>query len=320
MLACHQKYKSEKLIPTLVIHHPNPFLPLHLYKNSSTPSAKIPPRTHNTVNHFSSATMRTVLSLTLVGLLAAIGYAAPLCVESNARLQEVFTPVSSHVHHWKPESDDGIVYLPPGRSRKVMDLDAIMQEAIDREMKIDYHHAEYLESLTAELCSRNNLLFCQVEILDTPTIQVIPAEPISRYFVCSTSTCTLTITRSLIVSTTHSGGDGLVGASSKPFAVGVSFTVSAGYGFSSTSEAPITLTYSTELVPGDSGYVGMVAAQISAKVRISAYNCPNSNMEESAKCWNDYSQNGPNFYQTGHHEAVVLRNGTPRNCVAFVHA
>ncbi|KAF9297703.1 hypothetical protein BGZ74_009681 [Mortierella antarctica] len=223
--------------------------------------------------------MHKALSLTLIGLLAAIGSAAPVCVVSDARDQVVFS-------HDGPEDvlrpkDGGIVYLPPRRSRSV-DLDARMRDLIAREMTIEYNGSEYEQGLADDLCLGRRL-----------------GE---------------TLEETVTVSTTHSVEIGMsIEVSSKPFGMGVAFTTSVGYGFSSTSETSTALNYGFELEKGDSGYIGMVNAQISSRVRFRSCKCYDQ------ACVNQCRNGQWQSDQTLHHQKVIMKNGTPRGYVAFVY-
>ncbi|KAF9214473.1 hypothetical protein BGZ59_003614 [Podila verticillata] len=57
--------------------------------------------------------------------------------------------------------------------------------------------------------------------------------------------------------------------SAKPFGIDMDFTTTVGYSYSQTSEESTTLKYDFDLVRSDPGYIVMVNAQVSARVRYS---------------------------------------------------
>ncbi|KAF9327687.1 hypothetical protein BG006_009038 [Podila minutissima] len=137
---------------------------------------------------------------------------------------------------------------------------------------------------------------------------------VSRDIICTTPSCSISLEETVTVSTTHSVEIGMsVEVSSKPFGMGVAFTTSVGYGFSSTSETSTALNYGFELEKGDSGYIGMVNAQISSRVRFRSCTCYDEACSE--RCRNGQWQSD----QTLHHQKVIMKNGTPRGYVAFIY-
>lgn len=263
--------------------------------------------------------MRKVLSLiAVVSLFASLASAAPTCFDSDARQQEVFTHAGRREPPTKPRDDGGIIYIPPSRSRKQFNLDDMMQQLIQTEMVTTYSQADYIESLKAKVCgedeSGNFIAQCQLEILSNPVIRVIPTKAISKDILCSTATCTIGLEESVSVSTTHSAEVSMsITAGAKPFGIGMEFTVTAGYGFSKTAEESTTLVYNFDLVRGDTGYIGIVNAEVSAQVRYSGCRCNNF------LCAIQCASSGPTMTETGHHEAVILKSGIPRGYVAFVY-
>ncbi|KAG0012120.1 hypothetical protein BGZ81_001750 [Podila clonocystis] len=258
--------------------------------------------------------MRTVLTFVLPGLFAAIGSAAPACFGSEAPRQDFFSTHVDHLHHSQPYEAGGIIYLPPTRNPPSNeDLDTKMKNLIEKEMGIMVNAQDYSRELMAKVCSGYNA--CMLDVLSMPTIQVIPTKQISKDIICNTATCSVALEESVTVSTTHSVEVGVsMEAGFKPFGVGVTFTASVGYGFSKTKETSTSLTYTFNLDKGDSGYIGMVNAQISAKVRVTACKCQDGDGDCLNKC-----KSSPHFTQTGHHEVVVEKDGVPRAFVAFVH-
>ncbi|KAF8953617.1 hypothetical protein BGZ52_006840 [Haplosporangium bisporale] len=262
--------------------------------------------------------MRKALSLiTVVGLLASLASAAPTCFDSDARNQEVFTHAGHREPPTKPRDDGGIIYLPPTRSRKNVDLNAMMQEVIQKEMTTTYNQPMYLESLKAKVCGEdekgNFIAHCQIQILSRPVIRVIPTRQISDDIICTTATCTIGFAKSVSVSTTHSAEVSLsITAGAKPFGIGMEFTTTVGYGYSNTAEESTTLSYNFDLVRGEAGYIGMANAEVSADVRVSGCRC------NSFICSIQCSSSGPTMTDTGHHQAVILKNGIPRGFVSFI--
>ncbi|KAK5820641.1 hypothetical protein F5H01DRAFT_378034 [Linnemannia elongata] len=263
--------------------------------------------------------MRKALSLiAVVGLLASLASAAPTCFDSDARQQQVFTHAGRREPLTKPHDDGGIIFIPPSRSRKNFDLDDMMEKLIQTEMQTTYSHADYMASLKAQVCGKNEsgtfIAQCQLEILSRPDIRVIPTKSISKDILCSTATCSIALEETVSISTTHSVEVSLaITAGAKPFGIGMEFTVTTSYGFSNTAEQSTALSYSFDLVRGDTGYIGIVNAQVSAQVRVSGCRCDNFLCE--IQC----SSSGPTMTETGHHEAVILQNGKPRGYVSFVY-
>ncbi|KAF8931732.1 hypothetical protein BGZ52_011875 [Haplosporangium bisporale] len=257
--------------------------------------------------------------ITVIGLLVSLASAAPTCFDSGARKQEVLTHAGHRELPTEPRDDGGIIYLPPTRSRNNFDLNARMQELIHKEMTTTYRQPEYLESLKDKVCgvdaSGNFIYLCQIEILSRPVIRVIPTKPVSKEILCSTLTCMIGLEESVSVSTTHSVEVSMsITAGAKPFGIGMEFTSTAGYGYSNTAEESTTLVYNFDLVRGDTGYIGIVNAEVSANVRVSGCRC---NIGFSALCKTlCYS---PTLIETGHHEAVILQNNKPRGYVSFVY-
>ncbi|KAG0328461.1 hypothetical protein BG000_000478 [Podila horticola] len=251
--------------------------------------------------------MRYVYSLALVVFLAAVG-STPLCHHSKANHQDVF---SHRLHHSELEDDGPIVYLPPGDG--AVDLDSMMHDLIAEEMTITYDEAEYVKSLLEKLCSFHQGMFeCILEVLEPPTIQVIPTKQVSKDIVCTTATCGIELDESVSVSTTNSLEVSLtIEVGGEPFGVGVKFSGTVGYGFSETKEITTGLKYSYDLERNDTGYIGMVNAQVSSTVRLIACKCKWIDIQ----CIEGCRDNGPNYNVTGHHEVVVLKDDIPRSYI-----
>ncbi|KAG0089058.1 hypothetical protein BGZ93_005944 [Podila epicladia] len=259
--------------------------------------------------------MHKVLSVILVGLLLTTGPAVPACFDSNTHHQTIFSPI--HGHRSDPHDDGGIIYIPPNDSRgNAPELETMMQRLITDEMATQYHQALYVESLNATVCgTKINLHYCQIEILEPPTIHVIPAKLISFDVFCNTPTCSISLTDQYVyIRTTHSDEKGMmIVAGSGPFENAVEYTAATGYGFSDSSETLASLSYTFSLREGDAGHVSIVNAQVSANVRLAGCKCASD--LECLVC----KTMGLNYKEDGHHEVVVLKNGVPRSYVGFVH-
>ncbi|KAF8927803.1 hypothetical protein BGZ52_004082, partial [Haplosporangium bisporale] len=81
-----------------------------------------------------------------------------------------------------------------------------------------------------------------------PTVQVIPTKQVSDDILCTTVPCSMEFEKSVSVSTTNS-----LEVGAEPFCVGVKFTNSVSYGFSLTKAASAALSYSFDIVEGESG-------------------------------------------------------------------
>ncbi|KAF9969426.1 hypothetical protein BGZ73_008224 [Actinomortierella ambigua] len=143
-------------------------------------------------------------------------------------------------------------------------------------MSIEYHQARYMSALKERACLYRceefpvavKIIDCVVDVIEAPHIEVIPTRRLSHDIHCTTPTCTIGYEDRTTVSTTHSVNAGFGAAmSSAPFGMGVEFTKSVGYGFSKTNEESTAFSYEFNIEHGDSGYIGVASAQISAKIR-----------------------------------------------------
>ncbi|KAF9537803.1 hypothetical protein EC957_007668 [Mortierella hygrophila] len=222
----------------------------------------------------------------LIGLLAAIGTSIPLSL--SAPSQQSFSRINRHCPN-KPEFPDcGITYLPPSEHQTSgVDLNRQMQDIIDSEMGYRYYPERYRVALMEDLCKpklgfRN--LVCNVTILEDPTIEIIPAQPISQSIFCSTPTCRVSYSVTQTVSTTHSTSIGFSGsAGATPFGVGMQFTATTGYAFSSTTEKATELGYEFQINRGESG---------------------------SEEKWTR---------KEGYHESIIKQNGGVKGIVSFIY-
>jgi len=194
--------------------------------------------------------MRKVLPVILVALLATMGSAVH-DFDFGAHHQNIFSHARGHQPD--PDDDDGVIYIPPSESRRGTDLDTTMQNLIDDEMATIYHPAKYVKSLKDKLCNQKTSLYnCQIEILEEPTIQVIPTRLISRDLYCNTRACSISfMDHEVDIWTTHTTEHGLkMEAGAEPFNAGVEFTASAGYGFSADSRTFASLAHTFHLRRG----------------------------------------------------------------------
>ncbi|KAG0094035.1 hypothetical protein BGZ93_007577 [Podila epicladia] len=219
-------------------------------------------------------TRKVVSLVALIGLLAVIG-SAPVCFNTYAHHQEV---LASADHPWlSSDLDDSnaLVYLPPYKSHSgTEDLTAMMRKLIANEMEIDYNPVKYRDAMFIEAVKSQpgyEITNFELQVLSEPKVQVIPVKQVSRDIYCSTSKCKIGLDESVTVSTTHSTEIGAsIEISGKPFGVGASFTTSVSYSVSHGKETSTALSYEFELNQKDTGYIGMVNAQISAQVSIRA--------------------------------------------------
>ncbi|KAF9340229.1 hypothetical protein BGZ91_002975 [Linnemannia elongata] len=215
-----------------------------------------------------------------------------------------------------------------GRSREHQtsgeDLNDQMQDIIDDEMGYRYYPEKYRVALMEDLCKpklgfRN--LVCNVTILEDPTIEIIPAQPISQLIYCSTPTCRVSYSVTQTVSTTHSNSIGFSGsAGATPFGVGMQFTASTGYEFSSTTEKATELGYEFQINRGESGYVAIVGVQVSARARFESCPCElQGDGRVSWKCKIKCRSEENWTRKEGYHESIIKQNGGVKGIVSFIY-
>ncbi|KAG0050072.1 hypothetical protein BGZ83_005157 [Gryganskiella cystojenkinii] len=254
--------------------------------------------------------------LALLGCLAAVVYTAP-CLSATAADQVAFTTTPNQV---------GLPRVG-GKVRSSQELNDLMQQVIDREMAISYDQPRYLEELKKQACA--GMPVCGVDVLTLPRVEVIPAKRLSKDILCTTPTCMIGLDETTTVSTTHSHEVGISAeVNASPFGMGVTFTTSYSYGFSSTNEASTTLKYDFYLDKGDFGYIGMASVQISARLRIRGCRCTHTcailypidpaDPSAPATCSSQSRPTRP-IDETGHHEAVIMEGDVTRSIVAFVY-
>ncbi|KAF9094445.1 hypothetical protein BGX23_002108 [Mortierella sp. AD031] len=277
--------------------------------------------------------MVKTLSLVLLGLLAAIGSAAPLqCPDPASFSQKVFG--STHGNgiriHDRPstpvfaDGDTGIIYLSPDRTHSRTDLNARMQRIIENDIGISYRAGDYLDALKEYICTHPypgqsyRLVDCNIDVLSAPVIKVIPAKRLSKTLDCPNDSCSIGFTESVSVSTTHSVETGIsMGTSATPFGLGVSFTNSLGYGYSQTKEESVALDFTFNLLRGEAGYIAMANVQISAKLRVRGCRCHPLCVDSS--CRSHCHPGSDNLVdEVGHHEKVVTEDNVPAGIVSFV--
>ncbi|KAG0329332.1 hypothetical protein BG000_000101 [Podila horticola] len=268
-------------------------------------------------------TRKVASLLVLVGLLAVTG-SAPVCIDTYAHHQDVF---ASADHPWlSSDLDDsnGLVYLSPHKSHKnADDLTAMMQKLIFKEMDIEYKPDNYRNAMFIEIVKNEpgyEFSNFDMKVLSEPKIQVIPVHQVSKDIYCTTPKCKIALEESVTISTTHSTEVGAsVEISGKPFGVGASFTASASYGVSHGKEMSTALNYEFELEQEDTGYIGIVNAQISAKVSIRACRCPITGGSIERLVCTAACAITPNYVVDGYHEAVVTKHGKPKGYVSWNH-
>ncbi|KAF9286503.1 hypothetical protein BKA57DRAFT_530717 [Linnemannia elongata] len=260
----------------------------------------------------------------LIGLLAAVSTSAPL-FSLSAPYQQPFSSVNRHCPDNPKKPDCGITYLPPSEHQTSgEDLNDQMQDIIDDEMGYRYYPEKYRVALMEDLCKpklgfRN--LVCNVTILEDPTIEIIPAQPISQLIYCSTPTCRVSYSVTQTVSTTHSNSIGFSGsAGATPFGVGMQFTASTGYEFSSTTEKATELGYEFQINRGESGYVAIVGVQVSARARFESCPCElQGDGRVSWKCKIKCRSEENWTRKEGYHESIIKQNGGVKGIVSFIY-
>ncbi|KAG0354239.1 hypothetical protein BG005_006650 [Podila minutissima] len=181
----------------------------------------------------------------------------------------------------KPDNDGAIIYLPPFRNRRDIDIEITMKDLILRS------NGDRLSTYPMR------------------GIELIPLKDVFKEIVCSSSTCQIVFDESVSASTTNSFEVSLsIDARAKPFGVGMTFA--------STSEATTTLVYNIELVRGDRGYIGMANAYLSAKMRVKGCIYP-FNAREVGQCILHIVL----LCERHEHETVITKNGVTRGLVAF---
>ncbi|KAF9973774.1 hypothetical protein BGZ73_002962 [Actinomortierella ambigua] len=260
--------------------------------------------------------MRTPLLFSLLILLATItvSHAAPFFRPDQAYLGRDSCPSTAGNH---------IIHHPaPSKVRNAQELEALMQQVIVDEMTHAYHESKYIASLRSALRCYETFgvgwspFNCKLKVLSAPQIQVIPVQRLTEDVLCSTSSCTIDRQQSTTVSTTHSLDAGLaLKINSNPFSAGVSFTKSSNYKFSVANEKETSISYAFDLEKSDKGYVGLVGAQISAKILAQQCMClyTPQMMYDCSICiseWKDVAN--------GFHEAVIMQGDKPRSIVSFV--
>ncbi|KAF9273253.1 hypothetical protein BGZ68_001675 [Mortierella alpina] len=186
-------------------------------------------------------------------------------------------------------------------------------------MKPTYNNARYVEGLKAELCRTPPTWFksyeCEIDLLEAPQVKIIPTRQLGDDIYCSTDKCNNGFHDTTTIATAHSTEVGFsVEASAAPFGMGVTMSASAGYGFSSSKEESTTVNYDFELKRGESGYIGLVNAQVSAKVRRRYCRCDISDI-----FCRMMGHGCTLFEETAHHESVIMKNGRPRGMVSFIY-
>ncbi|KAF9947246.1 hypothetical protein BGZ70_002799 [Mortierella alpina] len=112
-----------------------------------------------------------------------------------------------------------------------------------------------------------------MQILSPSVTEVIPIKTLKENVSCGFESYTITVDGSHKISTIHSDEEGLAAkTTSRPFTKAVTFTDSDSYGFGDSDEESTSVSYQFELKRGDTRYIGIVNAQISALIRVEG-NC-----------------------------------------------
>lgn len=276
--------------------------------------------------------MGKISTLVLLGLLAAIGAAAPGCRRPSSPHQEIF------YHNGHPvlegslasfdggrDADGGIIYLPPNtQGTTPAELEETFEDIIKSKMGFTFSSYPWAVAYEAELCRRmydkdHRLFNCIVINRSLASIKALPVRTLSGEVICDDQpTCTVIQTASVQVSTTHSADTGLPAEmSATSFSKSVRFDdPSATYGFNVTKASSMFVTYLFDLPRGQTGFVGLVNAQILVDVDIEACACPIdlSDAECEVECKND----SRTITQSGYHEAVIFQNGGSAGLVGLI--
>ncbi|KAF9965579.1 hypothetical protein BGZ70_004567 [Mortierella alpina] len=250
------------------------------------------------------------LVFSLVGCLAAVSQAAPCMSEwSVSRPQH---PLGRGEHTEIIIGGEKSLGGVPTRGRKFRSADDLtedMKEQIEDEMGFDFDSQAYIRTLAGEVGCFSPM--CDLEIISTAVIEVIPVTRLSGDIFCQTETCTIRFHGPITISTIHSEDSFSAEVSSEPFAKGVSFKDSESYGFSQANDESTELNYEFNLKKGDLGYLGIVSAQISTRVR-ARY----SDLDSTAHC--ALPANTRTLVKEGYHEAVVTKYNRPVFLAGFI--
>ncbi|KAF9958357.1 hypothetical protein BGZ72_000498 [Mortierella alpina] len=200
----------------------------------------------------------------------------------------------------------------PTRGRKFKSADDLtedMKEQIEDEMGFDFKAQAYIRTLAGEVgCFSPK---CDLDIISKPVIEVIPVKRLGGDIFCSTETCTVTVQAPFTISTIHSEDSFSTEASAEPFVEGISFTDSEYYGFSQAKDGSSELNYEFDLKKGDFGYVGIVSAQISTRVRARS-----NEVDSTVHC--TLPANTRTLVKEGYHEAVITKYDRPVILAGFI--
>ncbi|KAK3812352.1 MAG: hypothetical protein JOS17DRAFT_807113 [Linnemannia elongata] len=269
--------------------------------------------------------MRSIfLSISLVGLFTSFGTWILPTLTSAAPLQSAFP--RDYPHTATAAMDDiGIVYLPVNKSRTLDDMNTQMQGIIDQELEFTYDHTKYLLALRETICkqpSNSDMIYyyCVVEVLTSPVIELVPAKQVSRAIVCSTPTCVVVLCQSVTVGSTHSTEVGFsVQTGDKPFVAGLTLNKSfLGYGYSTSNQETMDLDHQLDLQYGETGFVALVNAQASTKVRIRACKCQMGIEYGTCMILCRVLPGKHAVDETAFHEAIILQSRTAKTLVSFM--
>ncbi|KAG0373960.1 hypothetical protein BGX24_011021 [Mortierella sp. AD032] len=163
--------------------------------------------------------------------------------------------------------------------------------------------------------------YCVVDVLTTPIIELIPAKQVSREIVCSTPSCLIGLFQFVTVASTHSTEVGFsVETGPKPFAAGLTLSKPfLGYDYSATNQEVTQLDHQLKLKQGDVGYVALVNAQATARVRIRACKCQMGVEYGTCMILCRVLPGKHAIDDTAYHEAVIVQGRTAKSIISFIH-
>ncbi|CAO3574366.1 unnamed protein product [Mortierella alpina] len=175
--------------------------------------------------------MRNILSLALIGLLAAVGSSAPRGgKDAHALVRRAATSTDADAtFRPRPASADAQSIF------RAADLNIWMMSFIKFHLPFDFNKNEYRKWLRNQTCpppKEGKAVYCEITIEDGPKIEYIPTRAIAQDYACSDHDCNLPtpgmrcdsvhcdvrINRNVSVATTHSADASLLlEADAQPF-------------------------------------------------------------------------------------------------------
>lgn len=266
-----------------------------------------------------------LLSVSLVGLFPFLGTWMLPTLTSAAPLQSAFP---RHRPHTATNTMDatGITYLPANKTRALNDMNTQMQGIIDQELEFAYDHTKFLFALRETMCkqpSNSGMIYyyCVVEVLTPPVIDLIPAKQVSKAIVCSTPTCVIGLYQSVTVGSTHSTEVGFsVQTGAKPFEDGLTLNKSfLGYEYSASNKETMDLNHQLGLQYGETGFIALVNAQASARVRIRACKCQAGIEYSTCMILCRVLPSKHAVDEAAFHEAIILQSRAAKTLVSFIY-